>query len=47
MWMGEEGKRKKAPVLKVLVYTRNLHELDLIVEKHPRSGRRAGIYMLK
>ena len=29
---GEEGKRKKAPVLKVLVYTRNLHELDLIVE---------------
>lgn len=29
---GDEGKRKKAPVLKVLVYTRNLHELDLIVE---------------
>lgn len=29
---GEEGKRKKAPVLKILVYTHNLHELDLIVE---------------
>ena len=32
MWMGRKESGKKAPVLKVLVYTRNLHELDLIVE---------------